>query len=166
MDEKNFKEQFLPLHPRLYRIIYALVTNKQDAEDILQDAYCKLWDKRNELPEIRNKEAFCVTMVKNLSLDFLRSTAKNKTFMEIGKQEVIEDRSPETELLENDKLFQINRLIGKLPENQKQVLILRGIKECSMEEIEEITGLNPVNIRVLLSRARKLIREQIKTGWI
>lgn len=73
MDVENFKRLFLPLHPKLFRIAYALVENKADAEDILQDAYYKLWSRRNELTDIQNPEAFCVTLVKNLCLDFLRS---------------------------------------------------------------------------------------------
>ena len=66
MDVENFKRLFLPLHPKLFRIAYALVENKADAEDILQDAYYKLWSRRNELTDIQNPEAFCVTLVKNL----------------------------------------------------------------------------------------------------
>ena len=58
MDVENFKRLFLPLHPKLFRIAYALVENKADAEDILQDAYYKLWSRRNELTDIQNPEAF------------------------------------------------------------------------------------------------------------
>ena len=71
MDVENFKRLFLPLHPKLFRIAYALVENKADAEDILQDAYYKLWSRRNELTDIQNPEAFCVTLVKNLCLAHL-----------------------------------------------------------------------------------------------
>ena len=64
MDVESFKRLFLPLHPKLFRIAYALVENKSDAEDILQDAYYKLWSRRNELADVRNPEAFCVTRSK------------------------------------------------------------------------------------------------------
>ena len=128
MDAENFKRKFLLFHPKLFRIAYALVENKADAEDILQDAYFKLWNKRDDLPDIDNPEAFCVTLVKELET--------------------------------KDKERQIRQLISRLPENQRQVIRLRGIDDCSMDEIEQITGLNAVNIRVLLSRARKVIREQ------
>ena len=73
MDVDVFKQRFLPFHPKLYRIAYALLDNKADAEDILQDAYCKLWNKRDELGDIQNPEAFSITLVKNLCLDFLSS---------------------------------------------------------------------------------------------
>ena len=132
MDVENFKRLFLPLHPKLFRIAYALVENKADAEDILQDAYYKLWSRRNELADVPE----AVTL----------STAS----------------SPDEELERQDKVQQIRHLIDRLPENQRQVLRLRGIEDCSMDEIEQITGLSAVNIRVLLSRARKIIREQFE----
>lgn len=160
-DAEDFKRKYLSFHPKLYRIAYALVGNKADAEDILQDAYFKLWNKRHELPDMDHPEAFCVTLVKNLCLDFLRSPRANRREAEI--EEVITqatDASPEKELETKDKEQQIRQLIDRLPDNQRQVIRLRGIDDCSMDEIEQITGLSAVNIRVLLSRARKVIREQ------
>lgn len=160
MDAESFKRVFLPLHPRLYRIAYALTGNSQDAEDILQDAYCKLWNKRKEINQINNTEAFCVTLVKNLCYDFLRSPRHRQSEEEVEYISITTEVSPETEAIEQDEIRLIQQLIDKLPENQQQVLRLRGIKDCSLEEIEEITGLSAINVRVLLSRARKIIREQ------
>ncbi len=160
MDAESFKKQFLPYHPRLYRIAYALTENSQDAEDILQDAYCKLWNKRNELAHIQNTEAFCVTLVKNLCFDFLRSPVRNRNESLAENISLAAGNSPEVEVIEQDEIRQIQQLIDKLPENQRQVIRLKGMKDCSLEEIEQITGLSAVNVRVLLSRARKIIREQ------
>ena len=161
MDAESFKRKFLSFHPKLFRIAYALVENKADAEDVLQDAYFKLWNKRDDLPDIANPEAFCVTLVKNLCLDFLRSPRATRRDEEIGEVITLAtDASPEKELETKDKEQQIRHLIDRLPANQRQVIRLRGIDDCSMDEIEQITGLNAVNIRVLLSRARKVIREQ------
>ncbi len=161
MDVDSFKRLFLPLHPKLFRIAYALVENKADAEDILQDAYYKLWSRREELANVLNPEAFCVTLVKNLCLDYLRSPRANRHDEDVAEAVTLStDSSPDKELEIQDKVEHIRHLISRLPENQRQVIRLRGIDDCSMDEIEQITGLNAVNIRVLLSRARKIIREQ------
>lgn len=163
MDVESFKRLFLPLHPKLFRIAYALVENKADAEDILQDAYYKLWSRRNELTDVRNPEAFCVTLVKNLCLDFLRSPRAGRHDEDVTKAVTLSTgSSPDEELEMQDKVQQVRHLINRLPENQRQVLRLRGIEDCSVDEIEQITGLSAVNIRVLLSRARKIIREQFE----
>ena len=151
MDVDVFKQRFLPFHPKLYRIAYALLDNKADAEDILQDAYCKLWNKRDELGDIQNP-------------DFLRSPKASRRDNEEALETVLltTDSSPEKELEEKEDIRRIQELIEQLPENQRQVIRLRGIEDCSYEDIEQITGLSSSNIRTLLSRARKLIREKLE----
>lgn len=164
MDADVFKRLFLPFHPKLYRIAYALLGDQADAEDILQEAYCKLWCKRDELEHIQNPEAFSVTIVKNLCLDFLRSSAAVHRNEEEPLENVwmADSSSPDKELEKKEKIRFVRRLIERLPENQRQVIRLRGIEERSFEEIGEITGLSPSNVRVLLSRARKWIREKLE----
>ena len=163
MNVDSFKRLFLPLHPKLFRIAYALVENKADAEDILQDAYYKLWSRRDELADVQNPEALCVTLVKNLCLDYLRSPRANRHDEDVTEAVTLStDSSPEKELEIQDKVQHIRYLISRLPENQRQIIRLKGIDDCSMDEIEQITGLSAVNIRVLLSRARKMIREQFE----
>lgn len=164
MEAAIFKQRFLPFHPKLYRIAYALVGDQADAEDILQEAYCKLWNKRDELEEIQNPEAFSITLVKHLCLDFLRSPKANRRESEEALENVrlTTESSPDQELEEKEEIRQVQALIEQLPENQRQVIRLRGIEDCSFEEIEQITGLSSSNIRTLLSRARKAIREKLK----
>ena len=53
-------------------------------------------------------------------------------------------------------------LIEKLPEQQKEVMKLRHYSECSMEEIVDLTGISATNVRTILSRARKKIKEQFE----
>lgn len=160
MTTERFKQQYLPLHPKLYRVALALVGNKDDAEDLLQEGYGKLWKKRDELDQIQNPEAFAVMLIKNLCLDFLRSAAANRHLTSIEENMVTTSVTPEREMERREALEKVKILIEQLPENQKQVLKLRGLSDCSMEEIAEITGFSAVNVRTLLSRARKMIREQ------
>ena len=141
-----------------------MTENTDDAEDIVQDAYCKLWDRRDELDSVINAEAFCVTLVKNMCLDLLRSAKHNRREEAVTESlPLISEASTDSGLIGQENMNMINSLINKLPENQRQVIRLRGIDECSMEEIELITGLSAVNIRVLLSRARKTIRTKYET---
>lgn len=159
MDAATFKALYLPFHTKLYRIAFHLLENGDDAEDVVQETYVKLWEKRDELPLMQNPESFCVVMVKNRCMDVMRS----KQYQSISFDPVKHERSsPETplETLENrDSLELVEHLMRSLPAQQQLVMKLRHIDDCSLEEIEQITGLSAVNIRVLLSRARKSIRE-------
>jgi RNA polymerase sigma-70 factor (ECF subfamily) len=160
VNAENFKQKFLPLHPKLYRVALAITGNKQEAEDILQEAYAKLWNKREELNGVQSAEAFSVTIVKNLCLDFLRSPRANRQEEILENVALFNHSTPDRDMEEADNIRRIKRLIERLPDKQRQVIMLRGLSDCSFEEIEEITGLSAVNVRTLLSRARKTIKEQ------
>ena len=72
MDANDFKRLFLPYHRKLYRVAFRLLGNVQDAEDMVQEAYLKLWKRREELPSnIESWEAYCITLTKNLCYDAL-----------------------------------------------------------------------------------------------
>ena len=85
MEIEAFKAKFLPFHPKLYRIAYALVNQKEEAEDLLQETYIRLWNKRDELEAINAPEAFAITILKHLCLDYLRSARANQ-----GESETLE----------------------------------------------------------------------------
>lgn len=160
MDAAEFKRQFLPCHPKLYRIAFRLLGNAQDAEDMVQEAYLKLWNKRNELPTVLNTEAYCVTLIKNLCYDNwrLKCSSQDRLSLEDTQLSAEGNIANETEL--RDEAHQVKRLIGLLPAQQREVMTLRDVNGCTFEEIEQVLGLNAIHVRVLLSRARKKIREQ------
>ena len=160
MDKQGFKQTFLPLHPRLYRIAYALLENRQDAEDALQELYLKLWNKRGELDQLEHAEAYCTTLMRNLCLDTLRSASHKAGRQAVEKLDIAEN-SLEEGIDRRDDLRMVRRLIDRLPENQQLVIRLQAVEGYSPDEIETLTGLSAVNIRVLLSRARKTLREQL-----
>lgn len=156
-----FKRLYLPFHAKLYRIAFALVGNQEEAEDIVQEVYSRLWERREELAAVRNPKAYAITLTKHFCLDYLRSPRASRQAAALEETEEFQsDSSPEKETEEKDQIRQIQRWIDKLPLNQQQVLRLQGMEDYSVEEIEQITGYTAGNIRVLLSRARKTIREQ------
>ena len=93
-------------------------------------------------------------------MDFLRSSKSGRYEDSLDTITIASYNTPDTELENADEVERVTQLIEQLPENQKRVLKLRGFGDCSMEEIEEITGFSAVNVRTLLSRARKIIKEQ------
>jgi len=161
MDASDFKQKFLPYHRKLYRSAFQVLGNAQDAEDMVQEAYLKLWQKRNELPpDITNLEAYCVTLVKHLCYDKRRISQLDEDGRPPEELSITSDSNVAHEVELKDETNQVLTLIGQLPEQQKQVIQMRDVEELPYEEIEKVTGLTSINIRVLLSRARKKIREQ------
>ena len=161
MDANEFKRRFLPCHPKLYRVAFRLMGNAQDAEDMVQETYLRLWKKREELPpDIGSMEAYSVTIIRNLCLDVLKAPQVEEEHRPIEELDIPQASSIVHEVELKDETSIVQRIIGTLPEQQRQIVKMRDVDDCSYEEIEQITGLTTVNIRVLLSRARKKIREQ------
>jgi len=163
MTAAYFKQAYFSLHPKLYRVAYAILKNAQNAEDIVQDAYCKLWDERDKLVDIQKPEAYCVTLIKNLCMDFFRSP-KVALYQQSIEECDFPDYTPnaENELVHKQTVEIINSLLLLLPKKQQRVIDLRIFAGCSQEEIEKITGESSENVRVLLSRARNTLKTKLK----
>ena len=162
MDASEFKSRFLPCHRRMFLTALRLTRHRQDAEDIVQDAFTKLWELRHDTLADKNVEAYCTRIVHNLFIDRQR-----RQHLHISAQAADEFNLPDyhatgNKLEQQESENMVMRLIGELPEQQRQIITLRDVEGLTYEEIAQQTGLTEVNIRVLLSRARKTIREQFK----
>ena len=160
MDNNEYIQSVNEYSDLIYRVALHACGNQMDAEDMVQEAYLKLWNKRDELADVLNTEAYCVTLIKNLCYDVLRRSQPDEDGRPPEELNLPTDTNIAREVEQRDEVNQVRRLIGRLPEQQKRVILLRDVNDCSFEEIEQATGLNAINIRVLLSRARKKIREQ------
>lgn len=158
MDTETFKKVFLPYHQKLYRVAYRIVQNTANAEDIVQDTYIKLWNKRDEMNGIDNPEAFAVIILRNTCLDYLRKTKND--YHTSYEADIPESVSLPAQIELQDDAKYVKHLINKLPDQQRQVIMLKHWDGYSDEEIEGMTGLSPGNVRTILSRARKTIKEQ------
>lgn len=151
----------MSFHQKLYRIAYRLLEDVSDAEDMVQETYIKLWNKRDELNHLENTESYTVVTLRNLCLDFLRSKARHREQSMDDLDYGIADSAPTAlaEIESDDGVAQIKQIIDSLPDQQRKIMKMKHLDDYSLEEIEEMTGLSSVNVRVLLSRARKKVRE-------
>jgi RNA polymerase sigma-70 factor (ECF subfamily) len=159
MDLQAFKTKVLPTKDRLFRLAKLFLRNREEAEDTMQEVMLRLWTNRQSLDSYHSVEALAVRMTRNLCLDKLKSQ-KRKPMVDASVLEANADSTnpyQKTELL--DSLGLVQRLFNELPEQQKLVLHLRDVEDYSFEKIEQVTGLSINNIRVILSRARKNVRE-------
>jgi RNA polymerase sigma-70 factor (ECF subfamily) len=160
MGESEFKTTVLPLSKKLLRFAVRFMKDEDQARDVIQDIFLKLWQKKDELNQIENVEAFAMRMIRNRCLDILRANKVVPIDVETDrkmKQETIDVHS-QIEL--NEAAGQVKTLINQLPDLQQKVMQLRDIEQLEYEEIAERTGLQVNAIRVNLSRARKKVRDE------
>jgi len=159
MDLQEFKSRVLPVRQKLYRLAVFMLRDKEEAEDILQDVFLKLWSNKHKLETYTSIEAFAMTITKNICLDKMKA-GKRRQQVDISGMELDSlEASPYQHSENADSMRKVQGLMESLPEQQKLILHLREVEGCSFEEIEQITSLTINNIRVLLSRARKSVRD-------
>jgi RNA polymerase sigma-70 factor, ECF subfamily len=156
MDSETFKQVFIPYHQKLYRVAFRLVQDCDTAQDIVQEAYIKLWNQKEKCEAIKNTEAYAVVIVRNLCLDHLNQLKKTK---HINEPLLVETSYQENYETQNEVAY-IKKIVDQLPEQQRLVFWMKHWDGASNKEIEETLNLTAVNLRVLLSRARKSIKDQ------
>lgn len=160
MVASDFKSKVLPVSKKLLRFATQFMKDENEARDVVQDVFLKLWQKRNELSQVENIEAFAMRMTRNRCLDLLRANRVVPIDAETDrkmKEESVDVHS-QIELCESAR--HIKKLISRLPDLQREVIHLRDIEQLSYDEIAEATGLKINAIRVNLSRARKKVRDE------
>lgn len=160
MTGEEFKQQFLPFSRSMYGAALRLTRNAQEAEDAVQDAYLKLWTKRDALPDMDNTEAYCVTLTRNICHDRQR---RKRIDIANGQNDCVQIPSRtniEAETEHKNHADIMRRCIDRLPERQQQIVTMRDVEGLTYDEISRSTGMAMTNIRVTLKRARNKLREQ------
>ena len=159
MDAREFKQRFMPHYRLLYRVAYHLTGNAQDADDLLQDTYLKLWQKRDDL-KAETTEAYLVTLMRNLFRDQQR-LKRVDTSAELKQiAESPDGQSLDSQIDAHDEALQMEGLIRQLPERDGRIIRMHLMEDCSYEEIERDTGLSQGNIRIIVMRARQRLKQQ------
>ena len=159
MELETFKSTVLPLRDKLLKYSVKLTDDGADAEDIVQEAFLKLWYIRDRLDGYQRLEALSVQVVKNLCLDKLRSKRMDR--MPENSESILADTvTPEQLLEQHDAVAIIGRLIQQLPTLQQCIIRMKDVEGYELSEIAQITGTQIESVRVNLSRARKKVREQ------
>lgn len=161
MELNDFTTSVLPLRDKLFRFARRLTNHDGEAEDIAQDVVVKLWNRRHDLKKYRSTEALAMVMVKNMSLDYLKSKRSKSSPLENAISLPGSRDNPEDIMEQSDSVRNLRQVLKTLPEQQRMVLHLRDIEQMEFDEIEEITKMNVNAIRVNLSRARKALREKL-----
>lgn len=161
MKAEEFKSAIIPLTGKLYRIALRLLGDSSDAKDAVQDVFAKAWNLRERLAEVNNTDAFVTTMMKNHCLDKIR-TNHSSTISALGdKQNFAFSDSVEERFIQEDTGKMIKSIIHKLPEQQREIIVMRDIEGLEFEEIQKVTQTNLNHIRVNLSRARSAVRAEM-----
>jgi RNA polymerase sigma-70 factor (ECF subfamily) len=164
MNHKKFIETFSTVQHKMYQLARRLLVSQEEAADAVQETMARLWEKRDKLVDVNNKEAYAMQMVKNYALDRLKSKQASHLSIVHSNYES-GDRDAQEELESAAQVIMVQKMINALPDNYKTVLQLRDIQEFDFEAIEQIMDMKSTAVRVTLSRARKMLKEQVEKQY-
>ncbi|MFN0034772.1 MAG: RNA polymerase sigma factor [Saprospiraceae bacterium] len=158
-----FHEQVFPIRHKLYRFALRITGSVHEAEDVVQEVLEKVWKTAPEqIDNIQNWEAWCMTLTRNRSLDKTRSQTLRRTAPLDGVAEQSSHTVTPAQATETrDLIAQVKRMMQQLPEKQRLVMHLRDIEELTYDEIAESLSISLDQVKVSLHRARKTIRERM-----
>ena len=142
-------------------IAFRIVKNKPEAEDAVQEVFMKMWTMGDKLDEYDDIEAIAVTIVKNKCIDVVRRRKFSDVRVEMPEVMNFENPvSPYEQMAANETNEIVRKIISGLAPNYRELVQLREIDGLSYEEIASMTGANVNSIRVSVSRARQVIKEE------
>ena len=161
MHRADFNNLVYKISRLLYGHAYRILKDQAGSEDAVQEVFVKLWKMNTKLGEYESVNALAVTMIKNYCIDQIRK----QKHMEPENRDsfaLYHDPGPTPlEKLERSETTEImERIINGLPEIYREIIQLKDIDGLSYEVIAFKTGQNINTLRVNLSRARKMVREE------
>jgi RNA polymerase sigma-70 factor (family 1) len=145
----------------LYGYAFRILRNQEEAEDAVQEVFIKLWNMGKKLDEYSSIGALATTMIKNYCIDQIRKKKHFTNEESIVQENQFTDDSSPYRLMESKESGEIiSKIIEELPEIYRILIKMKEIEGLSYEEIAEKTRQNINTLRVTISRARKIIREE------
>ena len=142
-----------------FNLAFSIVKDKDNAKDITQDSFIKVLEN---IKFFRNDSKFSTWLyriVYNQSLAFI----KKVNYINAKSKFEIED-SESYNSFENDDTEKLIKAIDQLDDTEKNIILLFYYAEKSIKEISQITGFSSANVKVILHRSRKKLKENIEHG--
>lgn len=148
-DMKAYESLYKLLFNGMFRFAYSFVKSKEAAEEIVSDAFIKLWEQGTRLSEIDNIKAYLFTVTKNLSLNYITRNYKQiqLSIDDLDFDEVIVWENPEALFMSGEAVGRIRNAIKALPPQCRIIFQLVKIEGLSYQEAATALGISHSTVR-------------------
>ncbi|MBY0534669.1 MAG: RNA polymerase sigma factor [Chitinophagaceae bacterium] len=154
MTEREYNQCVNQYADNVYRFIYKNLRHEEDARDVVQTAFEKMWVNRDEVDASKSK-SYLFTVAYHQMIDHLRKVKRITLKDEFKEDARVIDRP-----VSNTKKI-LDEALSRLPEQQKSLVLLKDYEGYSYEEIGKITGLSESQVKVYLHRARVQLKNYL-----
>ncbi len=143
-------------HQRICRFVCSRVSNDQDAEDILQDVFLRIYHQLNTVHEDRRLESWMYQIARNRIIDHYRS---RRQWVELSET-LAEDEDAAEETME-DLLSSLRQAIASLPESYREALVQADLQGIAQQDLAVKLGISLPGAKSRVQRARQKVKEAI-----
>jgi len=159
MTQELFISTVLPLRDKCYRFAASILRNGPESEDVAQEVLLKMWDRRDQLAEINNLEAWAIRATRNLSLDKMRHSAWRTGNVDALYDHACSYVASDRQVEQREAVDAVFDCMQQLSDLQRNIFHLREVEEHSYDEIAQALDLSAAQVKVYLHRARKKVRK-------
>ena len=157
MDRSQYNQCVEQYADRLFRFAFASLRNREQAEDVVQESFVRVWEKHKTV-EFAKAKSYLFTTAHHAMVDEVRQRQHFAS---------IEDLAPTSESSAQSPYPDVNEILHKalatLPEAQRNALLLRDYEGYSYQEIGDITGMREAQVKVNIFRARTALKNKLKS---
>jgi len=162
--EDAFTQLYLRYSPTIYNALMVYIKDEHQADDLLQNVFVRLWEKRAELTAIQNLENYLFIIARNMVFNHIKRKAIEENVHQALRSRLPESAdSTESRMQELEYKRLLQEAIDALPAQQKQVYLMATDAAMSYEDIAIKMDLSKLTIKKHLELARKSIRAHINT---
>jgi RNA polymerase sigma-70 factor (ECF subfamily) len=159
-DEKKASAEFRRLYdtafPILFRVAYRIANSEEAAEDLCQEAFFRLHEKKMVFPSPDDAKYWLIRVVKNAALNYAkRKDRERKAYQRAFREDTRQEETGEGLFIKREMQAEIQEALKKLPENLQIVLVLKEYGELNYKEIGRALGISEGNVKVRVFRARE-----------
>lgn len=170
-DERAFRELFDALYDPLLRFAQSLVRDAAMAEDLVQESFVRLWDRRDTFVPDQPLRAYLYRTVRNLSLNHLRDDQTRQRLLDdvtISASAAVPRSTlgPHDALAAQELGAELTRLIDRLPPRQREALTLSRLEGLSHDEVASVMGCAPRTVNNHLVAALSSLRRQLSGALV
>lgn len=162
-DPAAFKNLYRRFEPKLYAFTLKLVQHKEDAEEVVQEVFLKVWEKRETLDPTQNLDGYLFRIARNL----VYNKAKHQVYEFAYSQYLATQKNESENFTENAYQHQelntlFENICAELPPVRKQVFLMSRAEGLTNSEIAEILHTSNSNVENHINKALKVVREKFK----
>ncbi len=150
----------------LYRVAFSVLRNAAEAEDVVQDTFVRVLERRSALTEVREFRPWLVRIAWNLALDRKRRVPVEQMDALFAEGLVANDVAADVALDEVQQMTRVLREMDALPKTERYVLLLSAVEELGTAEIGTVLGKSESAVRALLFRARTRLKDRLTKGGL